>query len=163
RATRSDGRDRGSVRRGEPGRLRALGQPGYLALRRGRLRLRLRLRRRRPRLPQGHRCRAGAAARGLTRFGDVPCARLDRAAGARHGGYFLSSSPAVLLSAISERTNRVRLLTGVTVLSILDPVRVAEEFATLDNLSDGRVELIVSKGNHPDQYSLFGLDEALQW
>ncbi|MFF3371555.1 LLM class flavin-dependent oxidoreductase [Streptomyces sp. NPDC002680] len=83
--------------------------------------------------------------------------------GERHGGYFLSSSPAVLLSAIGERTSRVRLLTGVTVLSILDPVRVAEEFATLDNLSDGRVELIVSKGNHPDQYSLFGLDESLQW
>jgi hypothetical protein len=59
--------------------------------------------------------------------------------GERHGAPFLCSSPTVLLSAVAQRTSRVRLLTGVTVLSIHDPVLVAEEYALLDHLSEGLV------------------------
>ncbi len=83
--------------------------------------------------------------------------------GERHGEPFLSSSPAVMLTAIAARTSRIRLLTTVTVLSVLDPVRVAEDYATLDQLSGGRLELIIGKGNDPRHYPLFGLKEEEQW
>ncbi|SMB83286.1 LLM class flavin-dependent oxidoreductase [Deinococcus hopiensis] len=83
--------------------------------------------------------------------------------GERHGAPFLSSSPAVLLAAIAARTRRVRLLTTVAVLSVLDPVRVAEEYATLDQLSGGRLDLIIGKGNDPRHYPLFGVPEEEQW
>ncbi|KAB8162471.1 LLM class flavin-dependent oxidoreductase [Streptomyces sp. 3MP-14] len=85
------------------------------------------------------------------------------AVGERHAGDFLSSSPAVVLAAIAARTSRVRLLTGVTVLSVLDPVRVAEEYATLDQLAHGRLELVIGKGAEAGHFSLYGLDEARQW
>ncbi|RII09362.1 Limonene 1,2-monooxygenase [Streptomyces sp. YIM 130001] len=85
------------------------------------------------------------------------------AVGERHAGPFLSSSPAVLLGALASRTRRIRLLTGVTVVAILDPVRVAEEYATLDQLSRGRIELVVGKGAEMGHFDLFGLDEGLQW
>lgn len=58
--------------------------------------------------------------------------------GERHGAPFLSSAPAVILSAIAAKTTDIRLLTTVAVLSVLDPVRVAEDYATLDHLSGGR-------------------------
>jgi len=83
--------------------------------------------------------------------------------GERHGAPFLCSSPTVLLSAVAQRTSRVRLLTGVTVLSIHDPVLVAEEYALLDHLSQGRLELVIAKGNHAPHFALFGLDPAEQW
>lgn len=83
--------------------------------------------------------------------------------GERHGAPFLSSSPPVVLAAIAARTTRVRLLTTVTVLSVLDPVRVAEDYATLDHLSGGRLELIIGKGNDPRHYPLFGITEEEQW
>jgi alkanesulfonate monooxygenase SsuD/methylene tetrahydromethanopterin reductase-like flavin-dependent oxidoreductase (luciferase family) len=83
--------------------------------------------------------------------------------GERHGFPFLSSSPAVLLTAIAMLTSKIRLLTTVTVLSVLDPVRVAEDFATVDQLSKGRLELIIGKGNDPRHYSLFGITEEEQW
>ncbi|MEU8758247.1 LLM class flavin-dependent oxidoreductase [Streptomyces sp. NPDC048659] len=83
--------------------------------------------------------------------------------GERHTGPFLSSSPSVLLGALASRTSRIRLLTGVTVVAVLDPVRVAEDFATLDLLSRGRVELVVGKGAEAGHFDLFGLDEARQW
>ncbi|RFU84008.1 LLM class flavin-dependent oxidoreductase [Streptomyces triticagri] len=85
------------------------------------------------------------------------------AVGERHAGPFLSSSPGVLLGALAARTSRIRLLTGVTVVAILDPVRVAEEYATLDQLSRGRIELVVGKGAEMGHFDLFGLDEGLQW
>ncbi|QKW05645.1 LLM class flavin-dependent oxidoreductase [Streptomyces sp. NA04227] len=85
------------------------------------------------------------------------------AVGERHAGPFLSSSPTVLLGALAARTERIKLLTGVTVVAILDPVRVAEDYATLDQLSRGRVELVVGKGAEAGHFSLFGLDEARQW
>jgi alkanesulfonate monooxygenase SsuD/methylene tetrahydromethanopterin reductase-like flavin-dependent oxidoreductase (luciferase family) len=83
--------------------------------------------------------------------------------GERHGAPFLCSSPPVILTAIAARTTRIRLLTTVTVLSVLDPVRVAEDYATLDHLSGGRLELIIGKGNDPRHYPLFGVPEAEQW
>jgi alkanesulfonate monooxygenase SsuD/methylene tetrahydromethanopterin reductase-like flavin-dependent oxidoreductase (luciferase family) len=83
--------------------------------------------------------------------------------GERHGAPFLCSSPAVLLTAIADRTRRIRLLTGVTVLSIHDPVRVAEEYALLDHISNGRLDLVIAKGNHAPHYATFGLDPAQQW
>ncbi|OAB40266.1 LLM class flavin-dependent oxidoreductase [Paenibacillus antarcticus] len=83
--------------------------------------------------------------------------------GERHGTPFLSSSPPVILSAIAARTSRIRLLTTVTVLSVLDPVRVAEDYATLDHLSEGRLEMIIGKGNDPRHYPLFGISEDEQW
>ncbi|MBB5937310.1 LLM class flavin-dependent oxidoreductase [Streptomyces zagrosensis] len=85
------------------------------------------------------------------------------AVGERHAGPFLSSSPTVLLGALAARTTRIRLLTGVTVAAILDPVRVAEDYATVDQLSRGRVELVVGKGAEMGHFDLFGLDESLQW
>jgi alkanesulfonate monooxygenase SsuD/methylene tetrahydromethanopterin reductase-like flavin-dependent oxidoreductase (luciferase family) len=71
--------------------------------------------------------------------------------GERHHHPFLSSSPPVVLSHLAARTSRIRLFTGVTLLSVLDPVRVAEDYATLDHLSDGRIELVIGKGNGPEQ------------
>jgi alkanesulfonate monooxygenase SsuD/methylene tetrahydromethanopterin reductase-like flavin-dependent oxidoreductase (luciferase family) len=83
--------------------------------------------------------------------------------GERHGPPFLSSSPPVILAAIAGRTKRIRLLTTVTVLSVLDPVRVAEDYATLDYVTNGRLELIIGKGNDPRHFPLFGLPEDEQW
>lgn len=73
------------------------------------------------------------------------------------------SSPPVLLAAIAARTTTLRLFTGVTVLSLLDPVRVYEDYATLDNLSDGRVEIIIGKGNTEAQSQVFGHTNESQW
>ncbi|MFJ3902689.1 LLM class flavin-dependent oxidoreductase [Streptomyces sp. NPDC090025] len=83
--------------------------------------------------------------------------------GERHAGPFLSSSPSVVLGALAARTSRIRLLTGVTVVAILDPVRIAEDFATLDQISLGRIELVVGKGAEAGHFDLFGLDEKRQW
>ncbi|MGW0732475.1 LLM class flavin-dependent oxidoreductase [Streptomyces sp. NPDC002851] len=66
--------------------------------------------------------------------------------GERHARPFPSSSPVVLLDALAARISRIRLLTGVAVLAVLDPVRVVEEYATLDQLSKGRIELVIGKG-----------------
>ncbi|MDQ0632105.1 alkanesulfonate monooxygenase SsuD/methylene tetrahydromethanopterin reductase-like flavin-dependent oxidoreductase (luciferase family) [Arthrobacter pascens] len=83
--------------------------------------------------------------------------------GERHAGEFISSSPTTVLAAIAAVTNRIRLQSGVTVLSVLDPVRVAEDYATIDQLSHGRLELVIGKGNEVLQYPLFGLDLVDQW
>lgn len=83
--------------------------------------------------------------------------------GERHAQDFVSSAPPVVLAAIAARTSRIRLMTTVTVLPLLDPVRVAEDYATVDQLSGGRLELIIGKGNDPRQLEIFGIDEADQW
>jgi alkanesulfonate monooxygenase SsuD/methylene tetrahydromethanopterin reductase-like flavin-dependent oxidoreductase (luciferase family) len=83
--------------------------------------------------------------------------------GERHAGEFISSSPTTVLAAIAAVTQRIRLQSGVTVLAVLDPVRVAEDYATIDQLSRGRLELVIGKGNEVLQYPLFGLDLADQW
>ncbi|MDT3400703.1 LLM class flavin-dependent oxidoreductase [Streptomyces sp. B1866] len=85
------------------------------------------------------------------------------AVGERHAGPFLSSSPTVVLGAVAAVTSRIRLLTGVTVVAILDPVRVAEDYATLDQISRGRLDLVIGKGAEAGHFSLFGLDEDRQW
>jgi alkanesulfonate monooxygenase SsuD/methylene tetrahydromethanopterin reductase-like flavin-dependent oxidoreductase (luciferase family) len=85
------------------------------------------------------------------------------AVGERHAGPFLSSSPTVILGALAALTSRIRLLTGVTVVAILDPVRVAEDYATLSQIARGRVELVIGKGAEAGHFELFGLDEERQW
>lgn len=85
------------------------------------------------------------------------------ALGERHAGPFLSSGITVLLGAIAAQTTRVRIQTGVTVLSILDPVRVAEDYATIDQLSRGRLEPVIGKGNELRQLPLFGVEQADTW
>ncbi|MDP5228593.1 MULTISPECIES: LLM class flavin-dependent oxidoreductase [Arthrobacter] len=83
--------------------------------------------------------------------------------GERHAGEFISSSPTTVLAAIAAVTSRIRLQSGVTVLSVLDPVRVAEDYATIDQLSRGRLELVIGKGNEVLQYPLFGHSLDDQW
>ena len=85
------------------------------------------------------------------------------AVGERHAGDVLSSAPTVILGAVAARTSRILLSTGVTVLSLLDPVRVAEDLATVDQLSRGRLEIVIGKGNEVLQYPLLGLDIAKQY
>ncbi|MEY9964766.1 alkanesulfonate monooxygenase SsuD/methylene tetrahydromethanopterin reductase-like flavin-dependent oxidoreductase (luciferase family) [Streptacidiphilus sp. MAP12-16] len=83
--------------------------------------------------------------------------------GERHERPFLSSSPPVVLSHIAALTERIRLFTAVTTLSLLDPVRAYEDYATLDHLSGGRLELIIGKGNGTAQRELFQVTPEDQW
>ncbi len=83
--------------------------------------------------------------------------------GERHERPFLSSSPPVMLSHIAARTSTIRLFTTVTTLSLLDPVRAFEDYATLDHLCEGRLELIIGKGNGAAQAQLFHVTEEDQW
>jgi alkanesulfonate monooxygenase SsuD/methylene tetrahydromethanopterin reductase-like flavin-dependent oxidoreductase (luciferase family) len=85
------------------------------------------------------------------------------AVGERHAGEFVSSAPTVLLGALAQATSRILLSTGVTVLSLLDPVRVAEDYATVDQLSGGRLEIVIGKGNEDKHFPLFGLELAKQY
>jgi alkanesulfonate monooxygenase SsuD/methylene tetrahydromethanopterin reductase-like flavin-dependent oxidoreductase (luciferase family) len=78
--------------------------------------------------------------------------------GEHHMCDYILSSPPVVLAAIAERTKRLRLGTGVTLLGSLDPVRAAEDYATVDALSGGRVELVVGRGILRSTYSDFGKD-----
>jgi alkanesulfonate monooxygenase SsuD/methylene tetrahydromethanopterin reductase-like flavin-dependent oxidoreductase (luciferase family) len=83
--------------------------------------------------------------------------------GERHERPFISSSPPVVLSHIAALTSRIRLFTAVTTLSLLDPVRAYEDYATLDHLSGGRLELIIGKGNGAAQRELFHVTSDDQW
>jgi len=85
------------------------------------------------------------------------------AVGERHEVPFISSSPPVVLSHIAAKTSKIRLFTGVTTLSLLDPVRAFEDYATLDHLADGRLELMIGKGNGSAQRELFNISEDEQW
>ncbi|NNU68767.1 LLM class flavin-dependent oxidoreductase [Rhizobium sp. WYCCWR 11152] len=78
--------------------------------------------------------------------------------GEHHRGEFLDSAPTVILAAAAARTDRIRLTSAVTVLSAADPVRVFQEFATLDLISKGRAEIVVGRGSFVEAYPLFGLD-----
>jgi probable LLM family oxidoreductase len=78
--------------------------------------------------------------------------------GEHHREEFLDSAPVVILAAAAARTRRIRLASAVTVLSAADPVRVFQEFATLDLLSHGRAEIVAGRGSFTEAYPLFGLD-----
>jgi probable LLM family oxidoreductase len=78
------------------------------------------------------------------------------AIGEHHRPDFAASAPAVILAAIAARTERIRLSPAVTVLSSDDPVRVYQQFATLDLLSEGRTELLVGRGSFIESFPLFG-------
>jgi probable LLM family oxidoreductase len=78
--------------------------------------------------------------------------------GEHHRKEFVSSAPAVLLAAAAARTKRIRLASAVTVLSSDDPVRVFQQFATVDLISGGRAEIVVGRGSFIESYPLFGYD-----
>jgi probable LLM family oxidoreductase len=77
--------------------------------------------------------------------------------GEHHRREYLDSAPAVILGAAAARTHRIRLTSAVTVLSSADPVRVFQNFATLDLLSQGRAEMVVGRGSFIESFPLFGL------
>lgn len=76
--------------------------------------------------------------------------------GEHHREEFLDSATAVILAAAAGRTRQIRLTSAVTVLSAADPVRVFQEFATLDLLSKGRAEIVVGRGSFGEAFPLFG-------
>jgi probable LLM family oxidoreductase len=78
--------------------------------------------------------------------------------GEHHRSEFLDSSPVVILGAAAARTQNIRLHSAVTVLSAADPVRVFEDFATLDLISKGRAEIVTGRGSFIDAFPLFGLE-----
>ncbi len=80
------------------------------------------------------------------------------ALGEHHRPDFVSSSPAVILAAAAARTKTIRLSSAVTVLSSDDPVRVFQDFATLDLLSNGRAEIMAGRGSFIESFPLFGYD-----
>jgi probable LLM family oxidoreductase len=77
--------------------------------------------------------------------------------GEHHREEFLDSAPAVVLAAAAARTKTIRLVSAVTVLSAADPVRVFQEFATLDLISAGRAEIVAGRGSFIESFPLFGL------
>lgn len=80
------------------------------------------------------------------------------AIGEHHRPDFVVSAPAVVLAAGAERTERIRLSSAVSVLSSDDPVRVFQDFATLDLLSGGRAEIMAGRGSFIESFPLFGYD-----
>jgi len=76
--------------------------------------------------------------------------------GEHHRKEFLDSAPSVILAAAAARTRRIRLTSAVTVLSAADPVRVFQNFATLDLVSKGRAEMVVGRGSFIESFPLFG-------
>ena len=80
------------------------------------------------------------------------------AVGEHHRPEYSISTPETVLAGIATRTNRIRLASGVTVLSSDDPVRVFQRFATVDALSNGRAEVILGRGSFTESFPLFGYD-----
>jgi probable LLM family oxidoreductase len=78
--------------------------------------------------------------------------------GEHHRKEFLDESPAVILAAAAARTKNIRLTSAVTVLSAADPVRVFQEYATLDIISKGRAEIVAGRGSFIDAFPLFGFN-----
>ena len=78
--------------------------------------------------------------------------------GEHHRREFLDSAPTVILAAAAAQTQHMRLTSAVTVLSAADPVRVFQEFATLDLLSNGRAEIVAGRGSFTEAFPLFGLE-----
>jgi len=80
------------------------------------------------------------------------------AVGEHHRQDFAASAPAVVLAGIAGRTERIQLSSAVSVLSSADPVRLYQEFATLDLISNGRAELMAGRGSFTESFPLFGYD-----
>lgn len=78
--------------------------------------------------------------------------------GEHHRKDYAASSPAVVLAAAASQTTRIRLTSAVTVLSSADPVRVFQDFATLDGISNGRAEIMAGRGSFIESFPLFGYD-----
>ncbi len=78
--------------------------------------------------------------------------------GEHHRSEFVDSAPVVILGAAATRTKNIRLSSAVTVLSAADPVRVFQEFATLDLISQGRAEIVAGRGSSVEAFPLFGFD-----
>ncbi len=78
--------------------------------------------------------------------------------GEHHRPEFLDSAPTMILAAAAARTSRIRLTSAVTVLSAADPVRVFQQFATLDLIAGGRAEMVVGRGSFTEAFPLFGLN-----
>jgi probable LLM family oxidoreductase len=78
--------------------------------------------------------------------------------GEHHRSEFVDSAPGVILGAAATRTNNIRLTSAVTVLSAADPVRIFQEFATLDLISHGRAEIVAGRGSSVEAFPLFGFD-----
>jgi alkanesulfonate monooxygenase SsuD/methylene tetrahydromethanopterin reductase-like flavin-dependent oxidoreductase (luciferase family) len=80
------------------------------------------------------------------------------AVGEHHRPDFVVSSPAVILAAAAVKTKKIKLSSAVTVLSSDDPVRVFQDFATVDLLSEGRAEIMAGRGSFIESFPLFGYD-----
>lgn len=78
--------------------------------------------------------------------------------GEHHRADYAVSAPAVVLAAAATRTRTIRLTSAVTVLSSDDPIRVFQQYSTLDNLTDGRAEVMVGRGSFVESFPLFGFD-----
>src|SRR5712671_164422 len=78
--------------------------------------------------------------------------------GEHHRREFLDSAPPVILAAAAARTKHIRLTSAVAVLSAADPVRLFQQFATLDLISQGRAEMVVGRGSSIEAFPLFGFD-----
>src|SRR5215470_9699135 len=109
---------------------------------------------------------AGLAARPVDRMREL-LERIEQAdqvgldvfgIGEHHKREFLDSAPPVILAAAAARTRRIRLTSAVSVLSAADPVRLFQQFATLDLLSAGRAEMVVGRGSSIEAFPLFGYD-----
>ncbi|HEY2581037.1 MAG TPA: LLM class flavin-dependent oxidoreductase [Mucilaginibacter sp.] len=95
----------------------------------------------------------------LTRIEQADKAGLDIfGIGEHHRKDFLDSAPTIILAAAAARTSNIRLTSAVTVLSAADPVRVFQNFATLDLVSKGRAEMVVGRGSFIEAFPLFGLN-----
>src|ERR1700686_3646261 len=77
--------------------------------------------------------------------------------GEHHRVEYVDSAPAIILAAAASRTKNIRFTSAVTVLSAADPVRVFQEFATLDLISNGRAEIVAGRGSFVESFPLFGL------
>lgn len=82
------------------------------------------------------------------------------AVGEHHSGEFFTSAPAVVLAAMAARTTAIRLTSATTLLGVADPVRVYEDFASLDLISRGRAEIIAGRSAFAEPFALFGYDTA---
>src|SRR6195952_1958634 len=100
-----------------------------------------------------------AMAQLLERIEHADLAGLDSfGIGEHHRKGFLDSAPTMILAAAAARTKNIRLASAVTVLSSADPVRVFQNFATLDLISGGRTEMVVGRGSFIESFPLFGYD-----